>query len=189
MDASASLMNPGALVARVAASGDDDAFRELYEHFAPRVVAYLRRAGCAPDVAEELMQEVMAQVWRDAARYDATRAQVSTWIFCVARSRFLDRVRRNRRPEPDPTDPTWVGAPPSPPDASLEHARDRERLVDALASLSPEQASVLEATYVGGQSFGQYAARTGIPLGTVKTRARLALAHLRELLQVRPSHA
>jgi len=174
--------DPAELIARVAVSRDVDAFRQLYEHFAPRVIAYLRKGGCAPEIAEELTQDVMTKVWDQAARYDATRAQVSTWIYCVARSRMLDRVRATRRPEPDPTDPVWSGAPPAAPDAILAQARDRDRLVRALAALPPEQAEVLRAAYLDGQSLADQAAATGVPLGTVKTRARLALQRLRLLM-------
>lgn len=174
--------DPVALIARVAATRDRVAYRQLYDHFAPRLVAYLCRHGCAPEAAEELTQDVMTTVWENAARYDASRAQVSTWIFCVARSRMLDRVRAARRPQPDADDPVWTGPPPAAPDAILDHARDRDRLVRALAALPPEQAEVLRRAYLDGQSLAVQAAATGVPLGTVKTRARLALQRLRILL-------
>lgn len=174
--------DPAELVARIALSRDTGAFRQLYDHFAPRVVAYLRRGGCAPEIAEEITQDVMAKVWEQAGRYDASRAQVSTWIYCVARSRLLDRVRAAKRPAPDPTDPVWAGAAPDAPDAALGHARDRERLTRALAELPAEQAEVLRAAYIDGQSLADQAQATGVPLGTVKTRARLALQRLRLLM-------
>jgi len=179
----------GALMARVASAGDVDAFRTLYEHFAPRVAAYLRRSGCTAELAEELAQDVMATVWKRADGYDASRAQLSTWIFCVARNRMIDRVRSARRPAPDPQDPAWVGAPAPGPDAMLGQARDHARLHAAISALPAEQAAVLQASYVDGLSLAEYAVASGLPLGTVKTRARLAMQRLRTLLSPTPPEA
>lgn len=174
--------DPAELIGRIAAQGDRDAFRTLYDQFAPRVTAYLRRAGCAPDVARDLTQEVMTTVWQRAGTYRVERAQVSTWIFCVARNRMIDRIRHERRPAPDPTDPAWRGAEPPGPEAQLGSSRTNAALHRALELLPAEQRAVLRASYLEGLSLADIAAREGIPLGTVKTRARLAIRRLRDEL-------
>ncbi|HVU03023.1 MAG TPA: sigma-70 family RNA polymerase sigma factor [Polyangiaceae bacterium] len=161
---------------------DRTAFDALFAEYAPRVRAYLVRQGLGSALAEEVVQEVMLTVWRENARFDPEKGSMSTWVFTIARNRLIDSVRRRRRPEPDPEDPCWVGdrdvVAPSPETRAALRERVRE-LRAAFFDLPAEQRAVLEGLYFEGQSMSEHSEATGVPLGTVKTRARLALRALR----------
>jgi RNA polymerase sigma-70 factor (ECF subfamily) len=158
-------------------------FEQLFGEFAPRVRTYFIRRGLNPSLAEEVVQEVMLTVWNNAERFDPAKGSMSTWVFAIARNRLIDSVRRQRRPEPDPNDPCWVGEREDQvvtPELATAVRRRAESLRGALDALPVEQRRVLEALYFEGQSMSELADATGIPLGTIKTRARLALRALRE---------
>jgi RNA polymerase sigma-70 factor (ECF subfamily) len=164
---------------------DSTTFEALFAEFSPRVRAYFLRHGLNRALAEEVVQEVMLTVWHRSDQYDESKGTMSTWVFTIARNRLIDSVRRQRRPEPDPSDPCWIGdrqsQSPSPEAATAAVARARA-LKDALDALPLEQRRVLEGLYFEGQSMSEFATANGIPLGTIKTRARLALRALRQHL-------
>jgi RNA polymerase sigma-70 factor (ECF subfamily) len=164
------------------AARDTAAFAALFERYAGRVKAYAMRAGASAADADEVAQDVMVSVWRRAATFDPARAAASTWIFAIARNRRIDLVRRIRRPAPDPDDPLW--RPDPEPDGLdlLAQAQDESRVRAGLDSLAPEQRAVLVAAFYDGLSHGEIAAAQGLPLGTVKSRMRLAFRRLRGVL-------
>jgi RNA polymerase sigma-70 factor (ECF subfamily) len=169
------------LIGRVARQ-DRAAFAELYGRYAGRVRAFVLRAGAPAPDADEIVQDVMVAVWRRAESYDPGRAGAATWIYAIARNRRIDFVRRARRPEPDPTDPLFQ-PDPEPDGLALVSAVEREaRLRAGLSALAPEQRLVLAAAFFDGLSQSEIAAREGLPLGTVKSRMRLAFRHLRGVL-------
>lgn len=156
---------------------DKAAFAELFRHFAPRVKAFLMKSGSTAEFAEECTQEVMATLWRKSGMYDGSKASVSTWIFTIARNRRIDMIRKQRRPEPE--DLPW-GPETGPSQAEvLELQQDVERLGAALAALPEKQRKLVERAYFGELSHSEIAAETGLPLGTIKSRIRLALDRLR----------
>lgn len=159
---------------------DQAAFADLFRHFAPRVKAFLMKSGMFPSFAEECTQEVMATVWRKAHLFDGTKASVSTWIFTIARNRKIDMIRKTRRPEPE--DLPW--GPDADPDAAevMMLAQDTEELGRALASLPEKQRKLIERAYFGELTHSEIAAETGLPLGTIKSRIRLALDRLRHAM-------
>jgi RNA polymerase sigma factor (sigma-70 family) len=159
---------------------DQAAFAALFRHFAPRVKAFLMRSGMTASFAEECTQEVMATVWRKAHMFDGTKASVSTWIFTIARNRKIDMIRKTRRPEPE--DLPW--GPDAEPDAAemMMMAQDTEELGRALASLPEKQRGLIERAYFGDLTHSEIAAETGLPLGTIKSRIRLALDRLRHAM-------
>jgi len=180
-----------ALVRRMAA-GDEAALGELHDRYAPLLHSVLlRMLGDAED-AEEVLEETFWQAWRQAGRYQEGRGGISTWLVMMARSRAVDRVRSRRRfreerreqlPETAEGGLDDGNAPASP----LDSARDdevRRVVARALAGLPPEQRQAVELAYFHGLSQTEIAQATGLPLGTVKTRARLALQKLREALSV-----
>jgi RNA polymerase sigma-70 factor, ECF subfamily len=170
-----------ALIARIAAR-DRAAFERLFDRYAGRIRGYLMRSGASAQDADELAQDVMVSVWRNAGSFDPTRAAASTWIFTIARNRRIDLLRRGRRPEPDPADPLFQ-PDPAPDGMAVVSMADRERLLrQGLATLSDEQRAVLEAAFYQGLTHSEIAARLGLPLGTVKSRIRLAFRHLRDAL-------
>jgi len=167
------------LIVAIGARQDRTAFAALFAHFAPRVKAYLVRTGSDSSGADELTQEVMLLVWRKAERYDPAQANAATWIFTIARNKRIDKFRRDRHLDFDPDDPTLSPEPERLPDHRLEAAQEARRLSQAITILPEEQASLLKLAFYEGKSHSVIAAEVGLPLGTVKSRLRLALARLR----------
>jgi RNA polymerase sigma factor (sigma-70 family) len=166
---------------RVAQQRDEAAFAALFSHFAPRVKAFLIKSGSTPALAEDCAQDVMATVWHKAAQFDPTRATVATWVFSIARNRRIDLLRKARRPEPE--DLPW-GPEPEPDQAdALALQQETALLGAALKGLPPAQRDLIEKAYFGDLSHGEIAGLTGLPLGTIKSRIRLALDKLRQSLR------
>ena len=169
-----------ALVERVRKHEDEAAFAELFRHFAPRVKAFLRKGGTDEALAEDCMQDVMATIWRKAHLFDPDRASVATWIFTIARNRRIDIFRRQGRPEPD--DLPW-GPEPEPEQVDILALRqDSARLVRAIRDLPDSQRDLVVRAYYGDLTHSELAAETGLPLGTIKSRLRLALDRLRHAM-------
>lgn len=170
------------LILRIARSQDRSAFVELFAHFAPRVKSYMLRCGAPQDAAEELAQEALLAVWRKADQYDPARSGASTWIFTIARNLRIDALRRERRPviADDPSDENE--AEPA-PDALLACAQRDERLREAVTELPRDQAEVVRLAFFDDRTHAEIAGQLDLPLGTVKSRMRLALVRLRRLLE------
>lgn len=160
---------------------DKAAFTALFQHFAPRVKAFLIRSGATPSMAEECTQDVMVTLWRKADLFDPARASVSTWIFTIARNRKIDALRKQQRPEPE--DLPW--GPESEPEQEevLALQQDSARLAEAMAALPQAQRELIERAYFGDLSHSEIAEATGLPLGTIKSRIRLALEKLRQKMK------
>ena len=174
------------LVGAVATNGDRQAFAVLFKHFAPRVVTYLVRGGTPAASAEELAQEAMIALWRKAASFDPARAGVSTWVFTIARNLRIDRHRRGGDGA-DAGDHAEVDldAQPDPaasPDDVLDARQQERRIHAALHRLAPEQARVLHLSYFAEAPHAEIARELDLPLGTVKSRIRLAMINLRRLI-------
>ncbi len=167
------------LMQAVAEAGDRAAFAALYEHFAPRLKAWLMRLGTPEDAAEELAQESLITAWRRAASFDPAQASVATWLFTIARNKRIDRLRRERRPEIDLSDPALVPDPEPAPDTVIDAAQAEAQLRTALQDLPEEQLHLLRLAFFSDLSHRDIAERENLPLGTVKSRIRLALARLR----------
>lgn len=181
--ASLPALNAESLIAAIAASRDRRAFAELFAHFAPRIKAYLRRSGASDGEAEDLAQEAMLAVWRRAHMFDPDQGAASTWMFTIARNKRIDALRRERRPEVDPDDPALVPEKPDDADTMVETAQRGDRLRAAVGELPKEQARLLHLSFFEDKSHSTIAAELGLPLGTVKSRVRLALARLRGSLE------
>jgi len=164
----------------IADQQDQSAFAEVFRHFAPRVKGFLIKSGADESLAEECMQDVMATLWHKAHMYDPARASVSTWIFTIARNRKIDLLRRYARPEPE--DLPW--GPEAEPDQAdvIALQEDSSRLADAIRNLPEKQRNLIERAYFGDLTHSEIAAQTGLPLGTIKSRIRLALERLRHAM-------
>ncbi len=166
----------------VARTSDRAAFADLFAFFAPRVKMYLLRLGAGDAMAEELAQDVMLTVWRKAKTFDRSRASVSTWIFTIARNRRIDVLRREKRSELLTVEPVLEPTPIEPPDVAV-NARQMEDLVrTAIEGLPEAQAEVLRYAFFEGKSHSEIAEETGLAIGTVKSRLRLAYDRLRQAL-------
>ncbi|MCF6444856.1 sigma-70 family RNA polymerase sigma factor [Nereida sp. MMG025] len=165
---------------RIKSHRDQSAFAELFAHFAPRVKAFLMKGGTSEALAEEVTQEVMATLWTKAEMFDPARASVATWIFTIARNRKIDVIRKQRRPEPEEL--TW--GPEAEPDQAdvLSQQEEQEQLARALDKLPEKQRDLVMRAYYGDLSHSEIAAQTGLPLGTIKSRIRLALERLRHAM-------
>lgn len=170
------------LLVLVGAAQDRAAFAALFGHFAPRIKAYLMRLGAGSAQAEDLAQEAMLTVWRKAALYDPAKASAATWIFTVARNLRIDAIRRERRPAFDPNDAAFVPDADPPPDSGLERAEDGETLRAAMEVLPPEQAEIVRMSFYSDKPHSEIARELGLPLGTVKSRLRLAMGRLRQAM-------
>ncbi|HEY2710241.1 MAG TPA: sigma-70 family RNA polymerase sigma factor [Caulobacteraceae bacterium] len=169
------------MIGRIAAHADRAAFAALFGHFAPRVKSYMLRLGAEPALAEELAQETLLTVWRKAAAFDRAKAAPSTWIFTIARNLRIDAARRARRGDPV-EDPSDVPEAEPTPDAALAAAQSVGRIRVALLKLPAEQAEVVRLSYFSDKPHSEIAEELQLPLGTVKSRLRLAMGRLRELL-------
>jgi RNA polymerase sigma-70 factor (ECF subfamily) len=167
------------LIVAIGENQDRSAFAALFAHFGPRVKAYLMRTGTEASAADELTQEVMLLVWRKASSYQPAQANAATWIFTIARNKRIDRFRRDRTPDIDPDDPSLQPDPEPLPDHGLETAEKARRLGGAIDGLPKEQGDLLRQAFYEGKSHSVIALEAGLPLGTVKSRLRLAFARLR----------
>ena len=167
------------LLVAVAELQDRDAFAELFAYYAPRVKSYLLRLGADSALAEEIAQDVMVTVWRKAGLFDRAQASVSTWIFRIARNRRIDLFRRSKRPELDPEEEMILPSGVEAPDARIEAMETEARVRAAMKDLPEEQVLLLKLAFYEGLSHSEIAARLGAPLGTVKSRIRLAFAKMK----------
>lgn len=170
------------LMAAVAQDRDRAAFERLFDHFAPRLNSYYQRLGLDPSASEELVQDVMATLWRKAHLFDRSKSSVPTWLFRIARNRWVDSLRRDRMRRSGSEDALTVPDPGMAADDSMDLAGREERLRAALAALPAEQRELVRLSFFEGLPHTVIAERTGLPLGTVKSRIRLAFSRLRKLL-------
>ncbi|WP_207209184.1 sigma-70 family RNA polymerase sigma factor [Loktanella sp. IMCC34160] len=168
-------------IAAIRDHADQAAFAAVFRHFAPRVKAFLMKSGASPDMAEECTQDVMATLWRKAGLFDPAKASVSTWIFTIARNRQIDMIRKQRRPEPEELD--WGPEPEPDQDDAIALQQETEQLGAALQALPEKQRILIERAYFGDLSHSEIAEETGLPLGTIKSRIRLALERLRHQMR------
>jgi RNA polymerase sigma-70 factor (ECF subfamily) len=171
-------------IVAIAERQDREAFTLLFNHFAPRVKSYLLRLGAPPELAEELAQESLLTVWRRAGAYNPTVAAASTWIFTIARNLRIDHARRAARAT-QLRDPLEELAPEAAPDEALSAVQDERRIRGAMATLPHDQAMVISLAFFADKPHSEIAIDLGLPLGTVKSRLRLAMARLRALLDDR----
>lgn len=167
------------LIARTA-RGDRDAFAALFGAYAGKVKGYLVRLGAPAAVAEDLMQDAMVSVWRRAASFDAKKAKASTWIFVIARNAWIDKLRRERT-ELAYRQTVLVSeeSEDEAPDEAAMRGETEDQVAAALATLSDEQRQVVQLSFFEDRPHSEIAAHLSLPLGTVKSRLRLALIKLR----------
>lgn len=167
----------------VASMRDRAAFASLFAHFGPRVKGYLRRLGADDGTAEDLTQEVMLSVWRRAEQYDRRLAAPSTWVFTIARNKRIDVLRRQRRATEQEIEDPIMERDPEPRGDDVAEARQlQDRVRAAIATLPGEQAELVRIFYFEDKSHSEIAGALDLPLGTVKSRLRLALGKMRATL-------
>ena len=170
-------------IARVAQSRSREAFAQLFDHFAPRLKSFMMRKNASAELAEDLVQEAMVAVWTKAGLYDSTKGSVTTWVFTIARNLRIDRIRRDvHMPTTELGD---YDEPSEDPDGEQVLGRKQEDglVARALQAIPDEQRQVLVLSFVEDMPQSEIATRLSIPLGTVKSRMRLAYGHLRRILE------
>lgn len=170
------------LIEAIAARRDRQAFAQLFEHFAPRLKGFGLKRGVDAASAEELAQETMLTVWRKADSFDRTRATVATWIFTILRNKRIDLFRREHYPEVELDDVAETAADTVDPDDAIQSSRLGQVLREAMRVLPKEQAEIIRLAFFEDKSHRVIADELRLPLGTVKSRVRLALIRLRNAL-------
>jgi RNA polymerase sigma-70 factor (ECF subfamily) len=173
---------PAHWIRAVAARGDRAAFAALFQFYAPRIKAWLMQSGATAEAAEDLAQETLLAVWRKAGLYDPQRAGASAWIYTIARNLRIDRLRQDKRAKLGAVYQTMEADAPERPDDLLDGSQRDERVRTALAALPEEQVRVVQLSFIEGRAHGDIAKLLNLPLGTVKSRLRLAMNRLRNLL-------
>ncbi|MGB0234169.1 MAG: sigma-70 family RNA polymerase sigma factor [Candidatus Puniceispirillaceae bacterium] len=173
------MSNWDVMLVRVGRDRDKAAFAALFEYFAPRIKSFLLRLGTDMSLCEEIAQEAMIMVWRRAETYNPSQSGASTWIFTIARNKRIDRLRRENRPLPDLADPAFAPEPVETGEKTIFRQQEEEKIRHALKNLPDEQAKMIFSAYYEEKSHREIADESGVPLGTVKSRIRLALNRLR----------
>jgi RNA polymerase sigma-70 factor (ECF subfamily) len=171
------------LLERIAQHRDPQAFQDLFKLYGPRLRAMMIRQGADADTAEDIAQETLFTVWRKAHLFADNKGSISTWIYTIARNIRIDRLRRQARLTDLPDEYENTPIDEDLPDTTLNRKQDTERIRIALAALPQEQAEVVNLSFIEGLSHNEIATRLGTPLGTVKSRMRLAYQKIREALE------
>lgn len=174
---------PEALIKRIAQSQDKSAFARLFDAFAPRVKYFLIRHGATAESAEELTQEAMLTVWRKAKHFSAERGTASAWIFTIARNLRIDETRRDKRAQLYALVNEFDDVDPDRPDELVNASEHATRVRSAMSDLPSEQLEVVELSFIEGAAHNEIAERLSLPLGTVKSRLRLAMRRMRKSLE------
>lgn len=171
-----------ALLAAVAATGDKRAFSELFSHFAPRVKGFLMKGGASNADADDLVQDVMVKVFNKAKLFDKSKASAATWIYAIARNARIDAIRRVTKPDLDPDEPMLTPEESPRADIVCELKERDARIRDAVARLPAEQREAMMLHFFADEPHSAIAEQLDLPLGTVKSRLRLAIEKVRKEL-------
>ena len=171
------------LIGRIASFKDKTAFSELFKLVGPRIKGYLMKLGSSDVAAEDLLQEVMLTVWRKSETFDRSKAAVSTWLFTIARNKRIDMLRKEIRPQLDPLDPMLSPNQEAAADDIYGSNQEAIKISKAIEQLPTDQAVLIKMTYYEDKSHSIIADELKMPLGTVKSRIRLASTRLRKLLE------
>jgi RNA polymerase sigma-70 factor (ECF subfamily) len=166
-------------IVAIAESRDKRAFKKLFNYFAPRIKGFCQNNGSTADRADEVVQEAFVNIWRKANLFDPKKASAGAWIFAIARNSRIDLIRKENRPEADTTDPFFEQNEPENPLAVLETERKTRLIRDFVRLLPAEQQEVLNLAFFEEKPHSEVAEQLGIPLGTVKSRIRLAFKRIR----------
>ncbi|MDB9702577.1 sigma-70 family RNA polymerase sigma factor [Rhodospirillales bacterium] len=166
-------------IRKVADHRDRAAFAEVFDYFGPRLKSYVMRQGSDPQLAEEVVQETMVKIWHKADQFDSKKASASTWIYTIARNMRIDLLRKMNRPEPDMNDPAMTPDPDPMAYDKIAFDQEADQLKKSITLLPEDQQRVLQLAYFEDKTHNDVAVELNVPLGTVKSRIRLALKRIR----------
>jgi len=167
----------------IATSQDQGAYQRVFYAITPRLKAFLMVQGTIESVAEEILQETMLKVWQKARLFDGSKASASTWIYTIARNAKIDRFRKETRLAPDPNDPSYIPDSPETGEQSVTKKQESNHIREAIATLPPDQLRIITMSFYEEKSHAEISKELGIPLGTVKSRIRLAFGKIRNELK------
>ena len=170
-------------LAKVAESQDISSFKKIFDYFSPRLKSFLMRSGADEAIAEEITQETMTIIWTKADYYDPKVASPSTWIYTIARNKKIDILRKSRKAILEDIDTAILPPVESKADENIEHDQKFEMIAQYLDDLPEDQLNLLKMNFFEEKSHGEISEITKIPLGTVKSRIRLALEKIRGKLE------
>jgi len=173
------------LLFNVGENQNREAFANIFQHFAPRVKSYMLKLGGVDEIAEELAQQTLLQVWRKAQQFDPGKAAASTWIFRIARNIRIDVLRKQKHFFDDDFDMAEIEDEQEDAEVTINREQKNRYVAIALAELPQDQAQIIRMSFYDGLSHGEIAKQLEIPLGTVKSRIRLAFGRLRESLYLK----
>ena len=168
----------------VAENQDKEAFATIFKHFSPRLKSYFMKAGAADNQAEEIIQEVMISVWTKASSYNKEKSSVSTWLYTIARNKRIDKIRKEKRHYLLESDEGLEIPIDSTQEEEIMSTQLSKRMDDYIKNLPSEQAKLLKLSYFHEKTHTDISNELNIPLGTVKSRIRLALSKIRNLAEV-----
>jgi RNA polymerase sigma-70 factor, ECF subfamily len=171
------------LLQKIARDRDPQAFQELFRLYGPRIKAMMMRQGADATAAEDIAQEALFAVWRKAHLFAAQKGGVATWIYTIARNLRIDRLRRQASSQELPEEMIDIASDDDLPDEALNRSQERERIRKVLETLPPEQYEVVRLSYIEGLSHNEIAGVLGAPIGTVKSRMRLAYEKIRDAVE------
>lgn len=167
------------LIKKVANQQDHTAFQEIFEKFGPRIKAYLLKQGADNATAEELVQETMLTVWRKASMFEESRGSLASWVYTIARNLRIDRLRKEKVWQELSEEQYQKSSPDEPADETVAKNQMITVIRGALKQLPPEQREIIEHSYLKGMSQSEIAKALNLPIGTVKSRMRLAYQKVR----------
>ena len=171
------------LLKKIADKKDQAAFQQLFEDYAPRIKGFMIRSGADAAAADDLAQEALSAVWRKAHMYSPDKGNPTTWIFTIVRNLRIDRFRRERVWQPLPEEHAEIASDDAGPEELASRQEGLVTLQGALKVLPPEQLEVVQLSYLEGLAHSDISERLGLPIGTVKSRMRLAYQKLRPLVE------
>ena len=168
-----------AAILNIAESQDNGSFKKIFEYFSPRLKSFLMKSGAEESIAEEIIQETMTIIWTKADYYDPKVASPSTWIYTIARNKKIDILRKSRKAILEDIETAVLPAVEPKTEENIEHDQKFDLIAQQLDSLPKDQLDLLKMNFFEEKSHGEISELTGIPLGTVKSRIRLALEKIR----------
>ena len=168
-----------AAILSIAESQDIGSFKKIFEYFSPRLKSFLMKSGAEENIAEEIIQETMTIIWTKADYYDPKVASPSTWIYTIARNKKIDILRKSRKAILEDIETAVLPAIEPKTEENIEHDQKFDMIAQHLDALPKDQLDLLKMNFFEEKSHGEISELTGIPLGTVKSRIRLALEKIR----------
>ena len=168
------------LLTNIGQNQDKASFADIFQHFAPRIKSYMVKLGCVDEMAEELAQQTLLQVWRKAQLFDSKKAAASTWIFRIARNIRIDVLRKQKHFFDVDFDLATIECEQEDAEVKINREQKNQRVILALTDLPLDQERIIRMSFYDGLSHSEIAKQLEIPLGTVKSRIRLAFGRLRD---------